>query len=84
MNKLMLLGVLFATCLASCDKEPPKPLTQEQIRDRIDSITRIRLIDVEEKAKTELEHRIKIEVKVKADSILQAMRAHPVRDTASK
>jgi hypothetical protein len=65
----MVAVVLFS----SCEKKAPAPLTKAQIQHRIDSITRERIEDVTERARIDLEYRIKIEVKVKADSIVRAM-----------
>ncbi len=84
MNKLLLLCVVVAVCFSSCDKEAPLPLTKEQITSQIDSITRLRVQEVDERAKKDLEHRIKIEVKVKADSIRQAMLQPKTVDPAAK
>ncbi len=76
MNKVLLAFSVMLVCLSSCDKEVPQPLTKEQIQQQIDSLAKIRMHEVDEQAKVELEHRIKIEVKIKADSILQAMLQH--------
>ncbi|MCF8450078.1 MAG: hypothetical protein K9G49_09440 [Taibaiella sp.] len=73
MNKLVLAFSALTFISFSCNKVAPVPLTKEQIQQRIDSITTIRLQEVDERAQKDLEHRIKIEVKIKADSILQTL-----------
>lgn len=67
--------VLFVAAIAiqSCNKEEPKPLTKEEVAQQIDSIAKQRIRQVEEEAKKELEYRMKIEVKIKADSILESL-----------
>jgi len=69
------LIVLFVAAIAvqSCNKEEPKPLTKEEVAQQIDSIAKQRIKQVEEEAKKELEYRMKIEVKIHADSILRVM-----------
>ncbi len=57
--------------LSACNKEVKKPLSKDEIQRQIDSIAQARMRELERDAQKELEHRIKIEVKVKADSILQ-------------
>jgi hypothetical protein len=84
MNKLLIgIGLVLVSGISSCSKEAPVPLTRRQIQEQIDSITRIRVMEVDERAKKDLEHRIKIEVKIKADSILQAMKTGKTEDTTA-
>jgi hypothetical protein len=71
MSKLTITGVAVALMLSACSKEVKKPLSKEAIQRQIDSIAQARMREMERDAQKELEHRIKIEVKVKADSILQ-------------
>lgn len=61
------------TLTMSCKKEVKIPLTKQEIQKRIDSAVQRRLLEVDELAQKELEYRMKIEVKVKADSIRGAM-----------
>ena len=75
---LIILGIGFA----SCNKEP-QPLTRQQIKQKIDSITSIRIKESDAQAQRDLQHRIEIEVKVKADSILHATLQH-AKDSANK
>lgn len=72
MKKIMIL-FLAAIAIQSCSKEEPKPLTKEEIAQQVDSIAKQRIKLVEEEATKELEYRMKIEVKIKADSILREM-----------
>ena len=77
---LILMGLVFA----SCDKEQPQPLTKEEINKKIDSLTKVQVMESNEHAKKDLEHRIKIEVKVKVDSILNAQLKQKTKDTTQK
>ena len=74
------MGLVFA----SCDKEQPQPLTKEEINKKIDSLTKVQVMESNEHAKKDLEHRIKIEVKVKVDSILNAQLKQKTKDTTQK
>lgn len=65
---------------ASCNKEPV-PMTREEIRHKTDSLTKVQVERSNEHAKKDLEHRIKIEVKVKVDSILNAKNRKVTKDT---
>ncbi len=71
MSKLTITGVAIVLMLSGCSKEVKKPLSKDEIQRQIDSIAQARMTELERDAQKELEHRIKIEVKVKADSILQ-------------
>lgn len=73
--------LLFIPLLTSCEKQVQKTLTKQEIQNKIDSIVTIRLKEVDEQANLELNHRIKIEVKVKADSILQTLKAKDSNNT---
>ncbi|MFI5196495.1 MAG: hypothetical protein ACHQD8_05350, partial [Chitinophagales bacterium] len=77
---LILMGLMFA----SCDKEQPQPLTKEEINKKIDSLTKVQVTESNDQAKRDLEHRIKIEVKVKVDSILNAQLRQKTKDTTQK
>ena len=76
---LILLGLVFA----SCNKEP-EALSKEEINRKIDSLTMVQIKESDEHAKKDLEHRIKIEVKVKVDSILNAQLKQKTKDTTQK
>lgn len=73
MNKIVPIVFVGLALTISCNKEVRKELSKEEIQKRIDSISHEKLLEVEEQAQKELEYRIKIEVKVKADSIREAM-----------
>jgi two-component sensor histidine kinase len=75
----MFLSLVFA----SCSKEP-QPLTRQEISRKIDSLTKVRIDESNEQAKRDLDHRIKIEVKVKVDSILNAQLRQQKKDTTQK
>jgi hypothetical protein len=72
MKKTLFVLLILGLGFASCNKEP-QPLTKEEIKQKIDSITKVRIIESDNLAKRDLERRIKIEVKVKADSIVSAL-----------
>jgi len=82
MYKIVPASLLTLMFLSACNKEVPKPITREEIQHRIDSATKVRIEDVDERARIELEHRIKIEVKIKADSILQLLLQQTGPDSA--
>ena len=83
--KKMVLGILVVGSLAgtSCVKvasEQPL-LTNQQLTKKVDSILQKSLPEMQEHARRDLQLRMKIEVKAKADSILKAQQradtAHP-------
>jgi type III secretory pathway lipoprotein EscJ len=76
MNKLLLTIVACMTLITSCKKEVKTPLTKQEIQNRIDSIVHKKLLEIDILAQKELEYRIKIEVKIKADSIRKAMKSN--------
>ena len=71
MKRTLLALVILAFGFASCNKEPQLP-TKAQINQKIDSLTTVRIKESDEQAQRDLQHRIEIEVKVKADSIVSA------------
>ena len=59
--------------LAACSKDvQPHAMSKHEMEHKIDSLAKIRIQEVNHRARVELEHRLKIEVKVKVDSILNA------------
>lgn len=78
---VLALGVLCT--IYSCNKVA-QPLTREQITQKADSLSGIRIRQADEQAKTDLEYRLKIEVKVKVDSILSARMLAAKTDTIKK
>ena len=82
MKKTLLAIMIVATGFSACNKEP-QPLTRVQINQKIDSIVAARVKELDEQSQRDLEHRIKIEVKVKADSIVNALQ-HKTTDTVAK
>ena len=83
MKKTLLALIILSLGFAACNKEP-EPMTQVQIKQKIDSIAAYRIKELDEQAQKDLEHRIKIEVKVKADSIVNAAMQHRATDSAQK
>ncbi len=85
MKKVLTAVLISLVGLGACSKAPePKPLTKEQIKKAIDSITQIRLQEASAMAARDLDYRMRIEVKVKADSILNARNKQVRPDTATK
>lgn len=82
--KQILFCAVAAIIFTSCEKEAPRPLTKQQIQQQIDSIAAKKCAEVDNRARIDLERRIKIEVKVKADSIRQAMSAPQTVDSTKK
>lgn len=84
MNRVLLILFLSLTCFVSCKKEsaPTARLTKTQINRVVDSIVTIRSHEIEQAAANDLRHRLKIEVRVKVDSIKRA-NLHKA-DTVSK
>ncbi len=78
----MALGIGIIS-ISSCKKEIKK-LTQEEIRVHYDSITKIRLIESDQQAQKDLDRRMRIEVKVKVDSIINARSKNGGKDTLNK
>jgi len=78
MIKNIAYTLLFAcVALASCSKEP-RPMTRQEMRLKTDSIVASQNRMSEQEARKDLERRIKIEVRVKADSIFNE-RLHPAK-----
>ena len=82
MRKILFLLIIAGLCFASCNKEP-RPLTKQEIQQRADSITNMRMKELDEMSERDLQHRIKIEVKIKVDSMLDAEKAQHAKDGAT-
>ena len=73
MRKLIIVLSIISITWASCTKEKgPQVLTKLQIQKQVDSIMTERNKDLEQQGQKDLQSRLKIEVKVKADSIINA------------
>ena len=83
MKKTLLALIILATGFSACNKEPQQ-LTRAQINQKIDSIAAARIKELDQQSQQDLDHRIKIEVKVKADSIVNSAMQHSIIDTARK
>ncbi len=73
MNRILLALFLLLVTLGSCSKEAPKPLSKEEMQECIDSLTCARIKEVDELARIDMEYRMKIEMKVRVDSMVQAI-----------
>lgn len=83
MNKKLFVIPVVAVCLFSCNKQTPAPLTKEQIQQHIDSVTAVRIEEADRRAQIDLAHRLKIEMKVRVDSIVAAMNKPTTADTVA-
>lgn len=83
MKKIIFL-MLIVTSLLACHKKEAPPLTKQEIQHKIDSITHIRIKELDDQARQDLSRRIKIEVKVKVDSILNVKALQQSKDTTAK
>jgi hypothetical protein len=70
MNRLALVALLIVF-LCSCKAEPQKALTETEIKAKVDSILVVRSVEIKNQAAEDLDRRMAIEVKVKADSMIQ-------------
>jgi hypothetical protein len=85
MKQVLGAFLVLAFSIAACNKAPePKPLTKEQIKKAMDSITQVRLQEASAMAARDLDYRMRIEVKVKADSILNARSKQIKTDSSNK
>lgn len=84
MKNLLLALLILSLGFTSCDKKDPVPLTKDQIKQKIDSLTTMRMRESDQQARQDLDYRMKIEVKVKVDSILNTIKLQTTKDTAAK
>ena len=75
---LIVVGFGFA----SCNKEVT-PLTKQEIKQKIDSITNARIKELDHLSQRDLDHRIKIEVKVKVDSMVNALNMQKAKEDSA-
>lgn len=59
-------------------------MSKAEIKQKIDSLTAVRIKESDEQAQLDLQHRISIEVKVKADSIANELMKQQAKDTAKR
>ena len=92
MKKIAFILLTSALGFVACNKAQEVPLTKQQMSKKVDSITTIRMKDLDEMAQQDLQRRMKIEVKIKVDSMVNLMRiksdsafnAAAAKDTAAK
>lgn len=83
MNKIVLTLMVLVTVLTSCmDKQVPVP--QKSINAQVDSIMNARKAEIKQQAIEDLDHRAAIEVRVKADSIVQAQETKQSKSAPTK
>ena len=79
----MLLLLITAFTWTSCMKDnTQQPLSGKQIKQKVDSIMVTKTRELEVYGQKDMQHRMKIEVKVKADSIVNAHLKSATKDTA--
>ncbi len=83
MTKQINIIILFSLIFVSCNKTTPI-LSKKEINKKVDSIVNIRIKEIDKESERDLEHRIKIELKVKADSIINARNNKTIKDTIPK
>lgn len=71
---LRLAGLFLALALTACSSSQPEaqPMTQNEINAKIDSLVGVKVSELATQAMIDLDHRMAIEVKAKADSIVAA------------
>jgi len=79
MKVISFFSFIAVFTLYSCSKPSTPPLTKEEIKQKVDSITKSRIKELDEMSERDLQHRIKIEVKIAADSIVKATNNKKVR-----
>lgn len=84
MRKILFALFILAIGFISCNKDP-QPLSSREIKRKIDSITSIRIKESDQQAQIDLDHRMKIEVKVKVDSLVNVLQTQKMKaDSALK
>ncbi len=69
MKQIIPAFLLFGIIVSSCSKEVP-PLSREEIKRKTDSLVQLRKQESDQHARVDLDHRLKIELRVMVDSIL--------------
>ena len=84
MKYLLPLGLLLLTVI-SCQTKT-NTHNDSYVHAQVDSIVGSRMMEINARAMEDLDHRISIEVKAKADSIIASRKKlmHPVKDTVHK
>lgn len=74
--------ILMSMAFAACGGSKEQALSQSAIDAKVDSIVGSKMEDLNRLSMEDLDRRISIEVKVKADSIVEAYKAGMLADTA--
>lgn len=75
MKKVLFPAVIAALLFAACNNNSAPAMDENAVQAKVDSIVGERLDDLNEEAQEDLDRRIAIEVKPKADSIVEARKA---------
>jgi len=82
MNKLVLVVICLGILLSACIDDKKRSLTESAIHAKVDSIVGAKMDEVSRQSMEDLDKRMTIEVKAKADSIVAARTGK--RDTMKK
>lgn len=72
MKKFIIPALVLAASFTACEPPAEAGMTQEEMDAQVDSIVGERLDELNEEANEDLDRRMAIEVKLKADSIVEA------------
>lgn len=75
MKQGFLIVLLFSLLFTACTRKEETVLTKQQMKAMADSIVAIKKADINQQAAEDLDRRSSIEVKAKADSIVDAWQA---------
>lgn len=79
MKKLLFPAVIATLTFASCGEKAAPVMDDAAIQAKADSIVGARLEELNQQATEDLDRRLSIEVKPKADSIVAARKATPAK-----
>lgn len=72
MNKLIVFALCVIFTITACSDDKNKQLTESEVHARVDSLVGVKMEELSKQAMEDLDHRMSIEVKAKADSIVAA------------
>ncbi|MBS1584529.1 MAG: hypothetical protein JSS82_03100 [Bacteroidetes bacterium] len=75
MKHSLTITVFFSLFFTACTRKEETILTKQQLKAKADSIVAMKKADISQQAAEDLDRRSSIEVKAKADSIVEAWQA---------
>jgi hypothetical protein len=72
MKKILLVLACGATTFVSCENKQTTPMTENEINAKVDSLVGVKIEELNVQAMEDFDRRKTIEVKAKADSIVEA------------